>query len=64
MHGANSSFGQTWIFGGLDMNNTTAWGLKVVSFGWGHQGDFIGTGVAGAQTTRTSSKGGANIQPL
>ena len=46
------------------MNSTTAWGLKVVAFGWGHQGDSIGIGVARAQTTRTSSKGGADIQPL
>ena len=46
------------------MNNTTAWGVKVVAFWWGHQGDSIGTGVAGAQTARTSSKGGADIQPL
>ncbi|XP_044950218.1 ATPase family AAA domain-containing protein At1g05910 isoform X1 [Hordeum vulgare subsp. vulgare] len=56
-----------WLMGGLDMHNSTAWGLNAGASGWGHQGD---TGVStsslmpGAQTAGPSSKGGADIQPL
>ncbi|GLJ33889.1 hypothetical protein SUGI_0681620 [Cryptomeria japonica] len=46
------------------MHNATARGLKVTTFGWGHQGDMFGYGGVGAQPTKPSSKGGADIQTL
>ncbi|EFJ08946.1 hypothetical protein SELMODRAFT_428490 [Selaginella moellendorffii] len=50
----------------LDMHGSTNWGLGVAASGWGHQGDFLGLGLAntGTQTAGASSKGGADIQPV
>ncbi|XP_015886890.3 ATPase family AAA domain-containing protein At1g05910 isoform X1 [Ziziphus jujuba] len=56
--------GQPWLFGGLDMHGTAAWGLNVAASGWGHQGDAFATLTSGIQTAGPSSKGGADIQPL
>ncbi|KAF7824278.1 ATPase family AAA domain-containing protein [Senna tora] len=53
-----------WLFGGLDMHGTTAWGLNLAASGWGHQGDALATLTSGIQTAGPSSKGGADIQPL
>ncbi|CAN0923016.1 ATPase family AAA domain-containing protein At1g05910 [Linum grandiflorum] len=55
--------GAPWLFGGIDMHGTTAWGLNAAASGWGHQGDNMTT-TAGAQTAGPSSKGGADIQPI
>ncbi|XP_020533129.2 ATPase family AAA domain-containing protein At1g05910 isoform X2 [Jatropha curcas] len=59
-----SRSGPPWLFGGLDMHGTAAWGLNVAASGWGHQGDAITTLTSGIQTAGPSSKGGADIQPL
>ncbi|XP_059444703.1 ATPase family AAA domain-containing protein At1g05910 isoform X1 [Corylus avellana] len=59
-----SRSGAPWLFGGLDMHGTTAWGLNVAASGWGHQGDTFATLTSGIQTAGPSSKGGADIQPL
>ncbi|OAY51915.1 ATPase family AAA domain-containing protein At1g05910 isoform X1 [Manihot esculenta] len=59
-----SRSGPPWLFGGLDVHGTTAWGLNVAASGWGHQGDSIPTLTSGIQTAGPSSKGGADIQPL
>ncbi|TQE11677.1 hypothetical protein C1H46_002713 [Malus baccata] len=59
-----SRSGPPWLFGGLDMHGTTAWGLNVAASGWGHQGDAFATLTSGIQTAGPSSKGGADIQPL
>ncbi|EEF29338.1 ATP binding protein, putative [Ricinus communis] len=59
-----SRSGPPWLFGGLDMHGTTAWGLNVAASGWGHQGDNIAALTSGIQTAGPSSKGGADIQPL
>lgn len=59
-----SRSGPPWLFGGLDMHGTTAWGLNVAASGWGHQGDALATLTSGIQTAGPSSKGGADIQPL
>ncbi|GLJ33894.1 hypothetical protein SUGI_0681720 [Cryptomeria japonica] len=64
MHVGNRNFGQQWVCGRIDMHNATAWGLKVTSSGWGHQGDMFSYGRIDAQPTDPSSKGGANIQTL
>uniref|UniRef100_A0A1D1Z3E2 ATPase family AAA domain-containing protein At1g05910 n=1 Tax=Anthurium amnicola TaxID=1678845 RepID=A0A1D1Z3E2_9ARAE len=56
--------GAPWLFGGLDMHGTTAWGLNVAASGWGHQGDTLSSMTSGVQTAGPSSKGGADIQPL
>lgn len=61
--GGNRS-GAPWLFGGLDMHGTTAWGLNVAASGWGHQNDAFATLTSGVQTAGPSSKGGADIQPL
>ncbi|XP_077227525.1 ATPase family AAA domain-containing protein At1g05910-like [Tasmannia lanceolata] len=61
--GGNRS-GPPWLFGGLDMHGTTAWGLNVAASGWGHQGDAFASLTTGIQTAGPSSKGGADIQPL
>ncbi|KAF7850782.1 hypothetical protein BT93_L5023 [Corymbia citriodora subsp. variegata] len=61
--GGNRS-GAPWLFGGLDMHGTTAWGLNVAASGWGHQGDALAALTSGIQTAGPSSKGGADIQPL
>ncbi|KAK1267741.1 ATPase family AAA domain-containing protein [Acorus gramineus] len=61
--GGNRS-GAPWLFGGLDMHGTTAWGLNVAASGWGHQGDAFASLTTGVQTAGPSSKGGADIQPL
>ncbi|ESW03951.1 hypothetical protein PHAVU_011G054900 [Phaseolus vulgaris] len=61
--GGNRS-GPPWLFGGLDMHGTTAFGLNLASSGWGHQGDALATLTSGIQTAGPSSKGGADIQPL
>ncbi|TXG72846.1 hypothetical protein EZV62_001425 [Acer yangbiense] len=59
-----SRSGPPWLFGGLDMHGTSAWGLNVAASGWGHQGDALATLNSGIQTAGPSSKGGADIQPL
>ncbi|GMJ04772.1 Bromodomain and ATPase domain-containing protein 1 [Hibiscus trionum] len=59
-----SKSGPPWLFGGLDMHGTTAWGLNVAASGWGHQSDAFATMTSGIQTAGPSSKGGADIQPL
>ncbi|XP_022761763.1 ATPase family AAA domain-containing protein At1g05910 isoform X2 [Durio zibethinus] len=59
-----SRSGPPWLFGGLDMHGTTAWGLNVAASGWGHQSDAFATLTSGIQTAGPSSKGGADIQPL
>lgn len=59
-----SKSGPPWLFGGLDMHGTTAWGLNVAASGWGHQSDAFATLSSGIQTAGPSSKGGADIQPL
>lgn len=61
-----SRAGPPWLFGGLDMHGTTAWGLNVAASGWGHQSDAFATLTSGiqSQTAGPSSKGGADIQPL
>ncbi|KAL5781114.1 hypothetical protein ACOSP7_006143 [Xanthoceras sorbifolium] len=59
-----SRSGPPWLFGGLDMHGTSAWGLNVAASGWGHQGDGLATLTSGIQTAGPSSKGGADIQPL
>ncbi|XP_044499332.1 ATPase family AAA domain-containing protein At1g05910 isoform X2 [Mangifera indica] len=59
-----SRSGPPWLFGGLEMHGTTAWGLNVAASGWGHQGDALATLTSGIQTAGPSSKGGADIQPL
>uniref|UniRef100_A0A5B7BUG9 AAA+ ATPase domain-containing protein n=1 Tax=Davidia involucrata TaxID=16924 RepID=A0A5B7BUG9_DAVIN len=59
-----SRSGPPWLFGGLDMHGTTAWGLNVAASGWGHQSDAFTTLTSGIQTAGPSSKGGADIQPL
>lgn len=59
-----SRSGPPWLFGGLDMHGTAAWGLNVAASGWGHQGDAFATLTSGIQTAGPSSKGGADIQPL
>ncbi|KAI4370401.1 hypothetical protein MLD38_018756 [Melastoma candidum] len=56
--------GPPWLFGGLDMHGTTAWGLNVAATGWGHQTDAPAAFTSGIQTAGPSSKGGADIQPL
>ncbi|XP_052207689.1 ATPase family AAA domain-containing protein At1g05910 [Diospyros lotus] len=56
--------GPPWLFGGLDMHGTTAWGLNVAASGWGHQSDALVNLTSGVQTAGPSSKGGADIQPL
>ncbi|KAJ8755174.1 hypothetical protein K2173_018972 [Erythroxylum novogranatense] len=61
--GGNRS-GPPWLFGGLDMHGSTAWGLNVAASGWVHQGDALATLTSGIQTAGPSSKGGADIQPL
>lgn len=53
-----------WLFGGLDIHATSAWGLNVAASGWGHQSDGLATLTSGIQTAGPSSKGGADIQPL
>ncbi|CBI36654.3 unnamed protein product, partial [Vitis vinifera] len=53
-----------WLFGGLDVPGTSAWGLNVAASGWGHQSDAFATLTSGIQTAGPSSKGGADIQPL
>ncbi|PKA54759.1 ATPase family AAA domain-containing protein [Apostasia shenzhenica] len=62
MRGGRS--GPPWLFGGLDMHGTTAWGLNVAASGWAHQGDNLASLTSGVQTAGPSSKGGADIQPL
>ncbi|KAK8571557.1 hypothetical protein V6N13_047229 [Hibiscus sabdariffa] len=59
-----SRSGPPWLFGGLDMHGTTAWGLNVAASGWGNQSDGFATLISGIQTAGPSSKGGADIQPL
>ncbi|KAK7262577.1 hypothetical protein RJT34_30151 [Clitoria ternatea] len=59
-----SRSGPPWLFGGLDMHGTTAFGLNLAASGWGHQGDALTTLTSGIQTAGPSSKGGADIQPL
>ncbi|KAJ0093084.1 hypothetical protein Patl1_26342 [Pistacia atlantica] len=59
-----SRSGPPWLFGGLEMHGTTAWGLNIAASGWGHQGDALTTLTSGIQTAGPSSKGGADIQPL
>ncbi|OMO88191.1 hypothetical protein CCACVL1_08536 [Corchorus capsularis] len=61
-----SRSGPPWLFGGLDMHGTAAWGLNVAASGWGHQNqnDAFATLTSGIQTAGPSSKGGADIQPL
>ncbi|XP_027356349.1 ATPase family AAA domain-containing protein At1g05910 isoform X2 [Abrus precatorius] len=59
-----SRSGPPWLFGGLDMHGTTAWGLNLAASGWGHQGDALTNLTSGIQTAGPSSKGGADIQPL
>ncbi|KAL9431737.1 hypothetical protein AB3S75_026852 [Citrus x aurantiifolia] len=59
-----SRSGPPWLFGGLEMHGTTAWGLNVAASGWGHQGDTLAALTSGIQTAGPSSKGGADIQPL
>ncbi|KAI4334614.1 hypothetical protein L6164_019280 [Bauhinia variegata] len=59
-----SRSGPPWLFGGLDMHGTAAWGLNLAASGWGHQGDALATLTSGIQTAGPSSKGGADIQPL
>lgn len=56
--------GPPWLFGGLDMHGTAAWGLNTAASGWGHQSDALATTASGIQTAGPSSKGGADIQPL
>ncbi|KAI4372733.1 hypothetical protein MLD38_010932 [Melastoma candidum] len=56
--------GTPWLFGGLDMHGTTAWGLNVAATGWGHQTDALAAFTSGIQTAGPSSKGGGDIQPL
>ncbi|XP_077212012.1 ATPase family AAA domain-containing protein At1g05910-like isoform X2 [Tasmannia lanceolata] len=56
--------GAPWLFGGLDMHGTAAWGLNVAASGWGQQGDAFASLTTGIQTAGPSSKGGADIQPL
>lgn len=54
-----------WLFGGLDMHGTTAWGLNAAAAsGWGHQSDALINLTSGVQSAGPSSKGGADIQPL
>ncbi|KAG9447071.1 hypothetical protein H6P81_013199 [Aristolochia fimbriata] len=59
-----SRTGAPWLFGGLDIHGSTAWGLNVAASGWGHQGDSFASLTTGVQTAGPSSKGGADIQPL
>ncbi|KAL2328853.1 hypothetical protein Fmac_022280 [Flemingia macrophylla] len=59
-----SRSGPPWLFGGLDMHGTTAFGLNLAASGWGHQGDALASLTSGIQTAGPSSKGGADIQPL
>ncbi|KAJ1433730.1 P-loop containing nucleoside triphosphate hydrolase [Sesbania bispinosa] len=59
-----SRSGPPWLFGGVDMHGTAAWGLNLAASGWGHQGDALATLTSGIQTAGPSSKGGADIQPL
>ncbi|RVW76828.1 ATPase family AAA domain-containing protein [Vitis vinifera] len=47
-----------WLFGGLDVPGTSAWGLNVAASGWGHQSDAFATLTSGIQTAGPSSKGG------
>lgn len=54
-----------WLFGGLDIPGTTAWGLSATAAsGWGHQSDGLVNLTSGVQSAGPSSKGGADIQPL
>lgn len=53
-----------WLFGGMDMPSTSAWGLNVAASGWGHQTDSYTALTSGIQTAGPSSKGGADIQPV
>uniref|UniRef100_A0A7N0ZWB3 Bromo domain-containing protein n=1 Tax=Kalanchoe fedtschenkoi TaxID=63787 RepID=A0A7N0ZWB3_KALFE len=59
-----SRSGAPFLFGGLDVHGTTAWGLNIAASGWGHQNDAISSLTTGIQTAGPSSKGGADIQPL
>ncbi|CAM8889457.1 unnamed protein product [Rhodiola kirilowii] len=59
-----SRSGAPFLFGGLDVHGTTAWGLNVAASGWGHQNDAFSSLTSGVQTAGPSSKGGADIQPL
>ncbi|KAK9288139.1 hypothetical protein L1049_016587 [Liquidambar formosana] len=59
-----SRSGPPWLFGGLEMHGTAAWGLNVAASGWGHQSDAFTTLTSGIQTAGPSSKGGADIQPV
>ncbi|XVF29263.1 hypothetical protein REPUB_Repub15cG0106000 [Reevesia pubescens] len=59
-----SRSGPPWLFGGLDIHGTSAWGLNVAASGWGNQSDAFSTLTSGIQTAGPSSKGGADIQPL
>ncbi|KAJ6677663.1 hypothetical protein OIU85_008257 [Salix viminalis] len=52
-----SRSGPPWLFGGLEMHGTTAWGLNVAASGWGHQGDALASLTSGVQTAGPSSKG-------
>ncbi|ERN20150.1 hypothetical protein AMTRI_Chr06g201460 [Amborella trichopoda] len=61
---AGNRGGAPWLFGGMDMPGSTAWGLNVAASGWGHQSDSFGALTPGVQTAGPSSKGGADIQPL
>ncbi|KAG0486771.1 hypothetical protein HPP92_008866 [Vanilla planifolia] len=56
--------GAPWLFGGLDMHGTSAWGLNVAASGWAHHGDTLASLTSGVQTAGPSSKGGADIQPV
>ncbi|GAB4842954.1 hypothetical protein Ancab_012932 [Ancistrocladus abbreviatus] len=59
-----SRSGPPWLFGGLEMHGTAAWGLNIAASGWGHQTDAYSSLTSGIQTAGPSSKGGADIQPL
>ncbi|GFY92817.1 cell division cycle protein 48-related [Actinidia rufa] len=61
---SGSRSGPPWLFGGLDMHGTAAWGLNVAASGWSHQSDALVNLTSGVQTAGPSSKGGADIQPL
>ncbi|PSS35865.1 ATPase family AAA domain-containing protein [Actinidia chinensis var. chinensis] len=61
---SGSRSGPPWLFGGLDMHGTAAWGLNVAASGWSHQSDAFVNLTSGVQTAGPSSKGGADIQPL
>ena len=53
--------GPPWLLGGLDMHETSAWGLNAAASGWSHQNDAITNLTSGIQTAGPSSKGGADI---